>query len=268
MKITVLVDNNTFTDEHFLGEPGLSYWIEADGKNLLFDLGFSDVYIKNAKKLNIDLSQTDFIVLSHGHNDHTQGLKYFPKLIKKTSLISHPDCLLPKYFEEEYIGSPVSYKQANEKFKYIQSKIPYFITPNIVFLGEIKEKHGFEKRKQIGSIIKNNKKEPDLLFDDSALAVKTKNGVVVVTGCSHSGICNIVAQAEKVFCVEKVYSIIGGFHLREEYKERLEETVRVLKNEVSGSIYPAHCSDFEAKCFLAKRLITEPVFVSKIIKFY
>ncbi len=93
MKLTVLVDNNTFTDEHFLGEPGLCYWIETDGKKILFDTGFSDVYLKNAKKLNIDLSNTDCIVLSHGHNDHTTGLKSFPHSSKKIDLISHPDCL-------------------------------------------------------------------------------------------------------------------------------------------------------------------------------
>ncbi len=111
------------------------------------------------------------------------------------------------------------------------------------------------------------KKEKDLLFDDSALAIKIKKGIVIITGCSHSGICNIVASTKEIFKGEKIYSIIGGFHLRRTDMKRLEETMKVLVKEVIGPIYPAHCSDFKAKCFLAKHLKTEEVFVSKKIIF-
>ena len=266
--ISILVDNITFTDEHFLGEPGLCYWIEAEGKKILFDLGFSDTYIRNAKKLKISLSKTNYIILSHGHNDHTEGLKFFPFASKKIQLISHPDCLLPKYVSgDQYIGSPLNKEIVSDKFSYIQSEKPYFITPNSAFLGRIKEKYDFEEREPIGFIIRNNKKENDLLFDDSALAIKTKKGVVIITGCSHSGICNIVASVKEIFKGEKIYSIIGGFHLRKSSMERLEETMKVLKKEVMGLIYPAHCTDFGAKCFLAKHLKTEKVYVSKKIIF-
>lgn len=128
------------------------------------------------------------------------------------------------------------------------------MTPNTAFLGEINQKYSFEKR-------------PENLTDDSALTVKTKNGLVVITGCSHSGICNIIAQAKKVFKGEKVYSVIGGFHLRGENKEKLKKTAEILKKEVTDTVYPAHCVDFDAKCFLASKLKTEQVFVSKIIEF-
>lgn len=73
MKLTVLVDNNTFVDEYLIGEPGVSYYIECDGKKILFDLGYSDVFLKNAQTLKIDLSDIDDLVISHGHNDHTWG---------------------------------------------------------------------------------------------------------------------------------------------------------------------------------------------------
>jgi len=267
MKLTVLVDNNTFSDNHFYGEPGLSYFIETNNQNILFDLGFSDLYLKNAKKLNIDLAKTNTIILSHGHNDHTQGLKFFPTLAKKINLITHPDCLLAKYMGNEYIGSPVLKNQARNRFNYFETKQPYFINSKTVFLGEIKEKYHFEARKPIGIIIKNKKKQGDLLLDDSALAIKTKKGVVVITGCSHSGICNIINQAREVFKIKKVYSVIGGFHLRQEGKSKLKKVAEVLKDNVSGIIYPAHCSDFEAKCYLSKQLKTKPVFVGREISF-
>jgi len=67
VKLTVLLDNNTFIDRYFLGEPGVSYFIEADGQKVLFDVGYSDAFIRNALKLNINLLDVDIIVLSHGH---------------------------------------------------------------------------------------------------------------------------------------------------------------------------------------------------------
>ena len=70
MKLKVLTDNNTYIDEYYLGEPALSYYLEEDGRKILFDTGYSDVFMINAKKMGIDLGAIDYLVLSHGHNDH------------------------------------------------------------------------------------------------------------------------------------------------------------------------------------------------------
>ena len=75
MKLTVLVDNNTFIDEYYFGEPGVSYYIEDGGAKILFDCGYSDVFMANAEKMGIDLGKVDTIVFSHGHNDHTRGFR-------------------------------------------------------------------------------------------------------------------------------------------------------------------------------------------------
>lgn len=71
MRLTVLVDNNTLIDRYLIGEPGVSYLIEYDGQKILFDTGYSDVFLKNAQTLKIDLTSIDSIVFSHGHNNHT-----------------------------------------------------------------------------------------------------------------------------------------------------------------------------------------------------
>ena len=105
MKLTVLTDNNTYIDQYYLGEPAVSYFIEDEGIQLLFDLGYSDVYLRNAQKLGIDLTKVDTVVLSHGHNDHTGGLSDFPALEHRVKLIGHP-----QVFEEKRIGDASSWK--------------------------------------------------------------------------------------------------------------------------------------------------------------
>lgn len=117
MKLTVLMDNHTEIDVYHLGEPAVSYWLEADGKRFLFDTGYSDAFLKNAKAMGIDLTTADAILLSHGHNDHTGGL---PDLLalpfpKKPRLIAHPHALLPKQWNGMDIGSPLSMKELQEK---------------------------------------------------------------------------------------------------------------------------------------------------------
>lgn len=106
IKITVLVDNNTLIDSYFCGEPGVCYYIEADNKKILFDTGYSDIFIDNAHILNIDLAEITDLVLSHGHNDHTWGLSHLIQHFDRRNietqeakhLIYHPDALIPKNF--------------------------------------------------------------------------------------------------------------------------------------------------------------------------
>jgi 7,8-dihydropterin-6-yl-methyl-4-(beta-D-ribofuranosyl)aminobenzene 5'-phosphate synthase len=265
MKLTVLVDNNTIPDAHFYGEPGLCLWVEVDGKHILFDTGYSNVYLENAKKLGVDLAKTDFIILSHGHNDHTVGLKYFPYPSKKVTLISHSKTLYRKFDNKEYFGSPVLKDEADKLYTYIQTDKPYFITPNVVFLGEIKRQLQFESSTTIGFSEINGNKQPDKLVDDTGIAIKTIKGVFVITGCSHSGVCNIINQAKRVFNVNEIYSIIGGFHLLKASKSRVKKTAEFLQQEVNGVMYPCHCTDFTAKCAIAALSKVEEVFVGKTI---
>ncbi len=266
MKITILAENLTFTDEHFFGEPGPSYWIEFDGKHILFDTGFSDLYTKNAKTLNADLSKTDAIVLSHGHNDHATGIKDFPNPSKRISLVTHLKCFIPKWKDSIYIGAAISTEEAERDYNYIPSVEPYFITPNIAFLGEIPQVHNFEPRKQVGDLKIGDKTEPDYLIDDTAMAVKTSGGLVVFTGCSHSGVCNIITQAKNVFKTEKILSILGGFHLRSASDERIEKTTAFFEKNVTGTIHAGHCTGFKAKYSLNTKVHVEEAFVGEIIE--
>ena len=253
MKLTLLCDNNTIIDQYFLGEPGFSCYLEIDGARILLDTGYSDVFLRNAETAGIDLNSLTHLVLSHGHNDHTAGLEPLTKRcdLSGTQLVCHPRCLLPRGYEAEYIGPP---KDASPHFgSYQPSADPLWLTKNCVFLGEIPTLHDFEPRYAIGTLEENGQKEPDFLLDDSALACKTEQGLFIITGCSHSGICNIVSYAQAVCGEERIAGILGGFHLLEA-NDRVEQTAKFLKKTAPAALYPCHCVSLSAKIILSQYL--------------
>lgn len=242
MKITVLVDNNTFIDNYYLGEPGLSFYIEEDNKKILFDTGYSDIYLKNAKSLNIELNNLDYLVLSHGHNDHTGGLQYISQInTSNTTLIAHPGVFEKRSHNGLQIGCPINLKDLKIK-EYIDGTNTYQITENLFYLGQIEKTNGFENR-TIGELENGEK---DSVKDDSALVYKGKNGLFIISACAHSGICNIIEYAKKVTNENKIDGIIGGFHLLNN-DSQLDETIKYFEKEKINDLYPCHCVSLYAK---------------------
>jgi len=263
MKLKVLVDNNTFIDEYFLGEPAASYYIECGGKKILFDTGYSDVVIKNAKKMGIDLDKLDYIVISHGHDDHTRGLKFLNERfdLTKIKLIAHPECFTPKYYGNNYIGSPFLISEIKEITDYLPCKEPCSITDNLIYLGEIPVSNDFEERYAIGKKISVDKEAEDYIIEDSALVYRNNDGIFIITGCSHCGICNIIEYAKKVCSEYRVLGIIGGFHLFKD-DERLEKTIEYFENNSIDTLYPCHCVSLKAKSKMMARLNVKEVGVN------
>lgn len=263
MKLTVLVDNNTLTDRYFLAEPGLSFHITADDKRILFDTGYSDVVIRNATKKNIDLKHLDFIALSHGHNDHTGGLDSIFKLYQETieehhshsipTIISHTLALEPKRDAKlGNIGSSLSKESLSTMFNIVQSSQPLELTENLIFLSEIPRVHEFEKFHPKQKLMNADGEVEDFLADDSALVYKTQMGLVIITGCAHAGICNIVDYAMNICNDNRILDIIGGFHLLHAGDERLHKTIDHLKKINPMQIHACHCTGFKAKFELHK----------------
>lgn len=254
MKLKVLEDNNTFINMYYLAEPGVSYYIEDGNDKILFDTGYSSVIIKNAKKMNIDLNEVNKLVISHGHDDHTGGLKYLFEEAKNIELIAHPECF--NYKENEsglYIGSPFDKEKLSQVCKLNLSKEPIKVSEHIIYLGEIPVLNNFEPRYSIGKSVIDDKKIDDTMNDDSAIVYQSDKGLFIITGCSHSGICNIVEYAKKVCNDERIYGIIGGFHLFD-INERLVKTIQYLKENNIKLLYPCHCVSLKAKIEMAKEL--------------
>lgn len=268
IKISVLVDNNTLIDSYFCGEPAVCYHIEADGKKILFDTGYSDVFINNANILNIDLAQITDLVLSHGHNDHTWGINHLIQYLDRRNvesqqskkLIYHPDALQPKSYHSKVIGANTPKNVLTAYFDTVEAKGSYSVSENVIFLGEIPRNNTFEGKEPVGKTIdEHNNSVDDYVLDDSALAIKTSEGLIVITGCSHSGICNIVEHAKRVTKIDKIVTVIGGFHLQKASDELLNQTSEYFKKQNLLQIHPCHCTDLAAKIHLAKHAPVQEV---------
>ncbi len=257
MKLKVLVDNNTLIDRYFLGEPGASYLIEDGDKKILFDLGYSDVFIKNAEKFGEDLKDLDFVVLSHGHLDHTWGLKDlivkfnewdFEKIkYKRPTLVAHPLVFNYKEYKGKCFGSIIDKKIVEKYFDMKLTKEPFWITENFVFLGEIERTNSFENINSMGEIYIDTRMRDDYLLDDSALAYKDSNGNFIITGCSHSGICNIIEYSKKVTEEDKIQDVIGGIHLIDPKEDILKSTIEYFKKNDIKKAHLCHCIDLKSK---------------------
>jgi len=137
-------------------------------------------------------------------------------------------------------------------FRLRLSREPLWLTQRLVFLGEIERSNDFEAKKPIGKVLENGVENDDLLFDDSAVAYKSPEGLVIITGCSHSGISNIVEQARRICGEDRVLDIAGGLHLMDPPKAQLQETMEYLQALRPGSVHAGHCTDLRSKIDLSR----------------
>lgn len=271
LNLTVLVENSVMPISPLLGEHGLSMMLTADDRSFLWDTGATDICVHNATKCGIDLREIDTVVFSHYHYDHVGGLKSLPPSLRgKRKVIAQKYAFYPRIDEENKLASPDIPK------KYEVTALEsgaYDLTPSLVFLAGIPRVNDFEGKHSFGRIAfhptagagaSGNPESivapeegvsEDFVPDDSALIALVPDGFVIVTGCSHSGICNIVHHAKEVafqkWNVSRVKSVIGGLHLIQENETVLEKTLLGLKAEGVEELGPCHCTDLAAKLALA-----------------
>jgi len=213
--------------------------------------------------MNIHFRDLDYLVLSHGHLDHTWGLtsliKYYTEAsiekidYNKLTVVTHPSSFLRKKIKVfKQAGSIVSQEELNKHFKIELSKEPLWLTDRLVFLGEIERKNDFEAKNPIGKVVKDNFEEDDYLADDSALVYRSAKGLVIITACSHSGICNIVEYAKKICNDDRIIDIVGGFHLLNPEKIQLEGTLKYLEKVKPYEVHACHCTDLKSKIALSR----------------
>ena len=254
MKLTVLSDNNTLIDQYLLGEPGFSCLIEEGGRRFLLDTGYFGIFAKNAEILGISWRDVDGVVLSHCHDDHTRGLETFFTEGPRPQLIAHPSLFRRLMSRGRAIGCPYSREKLARYFDLRLSAEPLALTENLFYLGAIPRVFADQQ----DQAVREGENGPDLTPDDTAIAYRGRDGAYVVTGCSHSGISNILEQAKKVTGQDRIMGVIGGFHLRQ-MDERTNKIIDYLKGEDIPYLYPCHCTALSVKMAMGNEMHIEEV---------
>ncbi len=258
VRITTLSENTA--SYGFLAEWGLSIFVEVDGLRILVDTGLSYSAVHNAQLLGIDLSTIDRVVLSHGHADHTGGLREILKIKGGVEVIAHPDIWTPKYVQRDqgglhYIGIPFLREEMESlgaRFNLVRA--PLRINDNIITTGEIPIATSYEHVEDNLFIKEGGVLKRDELADDLALIISTDFGLVVVLGCAHRGIVNTLHHAQSLTGRELVYAVIGGTHLFRASNERIEKTIVDLKAMGIQKLGVSHCTGFPAMVRLSQEL--------------
>jgi len=261
LKITVCAEDSVAYESPYLGQHGISYLLTAQRegmeRNILVDVAQNpDALLENMKKMGIAASCIDAVVLTHCHYDHTQGLGRILKEIGKKDLpvIAHPDIFRLNFITDPYLRH-VGVMEGDRREdieaaggSLFLTRDPLELMPGLITTGEVARATDFEEVGIALYTIAGGKVQADLMMDDISLAALVKGkGLVIITGCSHAGIVNIVKQAVAITETEKVHGIIGGFHLIEAPVARIQKTAQALKEFNPDWVYAGHCTGFRAQ---------------------
>ena len=253
VKLTVLAENRK--NGEFKGEPGLSILVQTNDTQFLFDTGNSDLFLKNANLLRVNLDNCNMVVLSHGHSDHTNGLKH---LDTKKYIVFHPSVFKDRWCNRtgNYSGMPMTYQELNEAHNLIPTANPLKLSESAYYLGEIPMVMPHESEGNIATSLDPELTIPDPTEDDSGVAIKTEKGLFVMTGCGHRGICNTIEHAMNVTGEKKVYAVLGGFHFRslKNQKELIDNAIAYFKQLKIKHLYLGHCNTDPVIGYMAEQL--------------
>jgi 7,8-dihydropterin-6-yl-methyl-4-(beta-D-ribofuranosyl)aminobenzene 5'-phosphate synthase len=246
VKITILVNN--LAGEGLIAEHGLSLWIETDNRRIIFDTGQGIALENNARTLGIDLAEADILVLSHGHYDHTGGIVQVLQQAQKTDVYCNPGIVYPRYSIIDGTAKPIQIpsdsmeaieKLSVEHLHWVQQ--PTWVSDKIGITGPIPRMTNWEDPGGPFYLDPEGKRA-DPIDDDQALWVRTDDGIIVCVGCSHAGLVNTLNYVRSINHGFRLRAIIGGFHLINAGRERLEKTMTALHLFEPDMVIPCHCT--------------------------
>ncbi|WP_028581015.1 MBL fold metallo-hydrolase [Desulfogranum japonicum] len=245
---TILCENSVADSRGLIGEHGWSVLIETPDRRLLFDTGQGMGLLHNSRKLGKDLQHLDAIILSHGHYDHTSGL---PAVLEQTGVIDvygHPDMFITRYWDQEDGSREIGIRYRREYLESLGMQLQPIsefteIFDGVYLTGEVPRTTSFEvpdphmkQRLEDGSL------QQDQLRDDLSMVIRGEKGLVVVLGCAHAGLINILRHVQKNLPGEPIYSVFGGTHLGFGDADQFQQTLEALESFNIEQIGAAHCT--------------------------
>nr|WP_283719148.1 MBL fold metallo-hydrolase [Clostridium perfringens] len=264
--ITTLVENTKISDE-YENKHGLSFHIETEKHNILFDLGPKNTFLTNAKKLNINLEEVDIVVISHGHNDHGGGLEEFLKINHKAKVYIHKDAFNEYYsmagIFKKYIGLDKELK-ANPRI--ILTERDMKIDDELYLFSVVENRHKVSKfNKVLYKRVDGMYLEDDFVHEQS-LIITENNKNVLMGGCAHNDIRNIIDKAEVIIGKDLDY-VISGFHIFNpstgiSESDLFINTLGDNLNERNTKFYTCHCTGMRAFKMLEEKLQDKIEYIS------
>lgn len=263
--MTVLAEDSVPYESPLLGQHGLSLWVEALGpggrRRILVDVGQNhEALLYNAERLGIDLADVDAVVLTHCHYDHTKGVTALVRATGRRDLpvIAHPSLFRPHFVVRpfiEHVGvmdgdGPEELADAGARLLLTADPLP--LMDGLITTGEVPRQTDFESPGiDLFTLDDAGRLKEDAVMDDlSLLAVVEGQGLVVLTGCSHAGIVNIVRHGLALTGSHELAAVIGGLHLVEADESRIDRTVAALEALHPKLVAAGHCTGFRAQAAL------------------
>lgn len=247
MEILILSDNLSF-DETLKSEHGLAFWVDTGHFCFLFDTGQGTAIAENAGRLGVPFEKLHAVVISHGHYDHTGGLREVLTAKSDVPVYLHPDAFCERYGVRDEAAAhsigmplPVVSELKQEGRRLIWTRTPVEIFRGVRVTGAIPRRTGFEDTG--GHFFKDATcRVKDEILDDQAVWIETSKGLIVLVGCGHSGVVNTLNYISELTRGAPVYAVLGGMHLLNAGEERLERTVEALVRYGVKQVVPCHCT--------------------------
>jgi 7,8-dihydropterin-6-yl-methyl-4-(beta-D-ribofuranosyl)aminobenzene 5'-phosphate synthase len=254
VEITVLIENLASpADPILLNEHGLALWIKTGEKNILFDTGKTGKFVLNAARLDVNLADADAVVLSHAHYDHSGGLLALLEYNQTAPLYigqNAGDAYYARgWFSRRFVGlDPAIFERFAERLKTVDNSAK--IVDNVYIKSGIEHNYPTPRGNQLLFKLTDGKLVHDRFEHELMMIIQNQEGLVIITGCSHSGVLNMVDTAQTLFPGQPVQALIGGFHfIGSTLPGRLAQTDReidaiarqLMKMNVR-QVYTCHCT--------------------------